>query len=101
MRRRRPLDKVRHAARSLDGSRAPVAPRESRDPDAGCMRERLINPTLETVRSRTEGWLDVERVPRGSMTQSKSGISKDDNLTYNERRSNVAQQGVPRGGAVL
>src|SRR6266702_8629287 len=26
-----------------------------------CMRKRLITPTVETVRSRGEGWLDVER----------------------------------------
>ncbi len=32
------------------------------------MRKRLISPTPETVRSRTEGWLDVERAATVEIT---------------------------------
>ena len=35
------------------------------------MRKRLITPTQETVRSRGEGWLDVERQPWSRTSEDK------------------------------
>ncbi len=35
------------------------------------MRKRLISPTLETVRSRTESWLDVERAATVEITSEE------------------------------
>src|SRR5947207_9127447 len=35
------------------------------------MRKRLITPTPETVRSRIEGWLDVERVATVEITSEE------------------------------
>jgi hypothetical protein len=35
------------------------------------MRKRLINPTLETIRSRSEGWLDVERAATVEITSEE------------------------------
>jgi hypothetical protein len=35
------------------------------------MRKRLINPTPETVRPRTEGWLDVERAATVEITSEE------------------------------
>jgi hypothetical protein len=35
------------------------------------MRKRLIRPTLETVQSRTEGWLDVERAATVEITSEE------------------------------
>jgi hypothetical protein len=35
------------------------------------MRKRLISPNLDTVRSRTEGWLDVERAATVEITSEE------------------------------
>ena len=35
------------------------------------MRKRLINRTLETIRSRSEGWLDVERAATVEITSEE------------------------------
>jgi hypothetical protein len=38
------------------------------------MRKRLITPTPENIRTRGEGWLDVERAPVVEVTSEDKGF---------------------------
>jgi len=55
------------------------------------MRKRLITPTTETVRSRGEGWLDVERAAVVEVTSEDDDSPVESAFVSGEARAGVRQ----------
>jgi hypothetical protein len=55
------------------------------------MRKRLITPTPETVRSRAEGWLDVERAAIVEITSEEKDFPVE-SISFRERRGAGARR---------
>ncbi len=61
------------------------------------MRKRLITPTPETVRSRGEGWLDIERAAIVEITSEEKDYPVEAALVSGEtRRRTWAANDPPR-----
>jgi hypothetical protein len=60
------------------------------------MRKRLISPTLETVRSRTEGWLDVERAATVEITSEEKEFPVESAFTSGEAQGWRAAEAGPQ-----
>jgi hypothetical protein len=60
------------------------------------MRKRLISPTLETVRSRTEGWLDVERAATVEITSEEKEFPVESAFASGEAQGWRAAEAGPQ-----
>jgi hypothetical protein len=60
------------------------------------MRKRLISPTLETVRSRTEGWLDVERAATVEITSEEKEFPVESAFVLGEAQGWRAAEAGPQ-----
>src|ERR1700688_1115100 len=60
------------------------------------MRTRLIIPTPETVRSRAESWLDVERVAVVEITSEEKGYPVESAFVSREMRGGRAAKPGPQ-----
>ena len=60
------------------------------------MRKRLITPTPETVRSRAEGWLDVERAAIVEITSEEKGYPVESAFVSGELRGWRAAEPGPQ-----
>ena len=61
-----------------------------------CMRKRLITPTPETVRSRIEGWLNVERVATVEITSEEKDYPVESVFAAGERQGWRAAEPEPQ-----
>ena len=67
-----------------------------------CMRKRLITPTPETVRSRAEGRLDVERAAIVEITSEEKDFSVESVFVSGETRGwRAAEPGLKRFDSCL
>jgi hypothetical protein len=60
------------------------------------MRKRLISPTLETVRSRTESWLDVERAATVEITSEEKEFPVESAFASGEAQGWRAAEAGPQ-----
>lgn len=60
------------------------------------MRKRLINPTLETIRSRSEGWLDVERAATVEITSEEKDFPVESAFASGEAQGWRAAEAGPQ-----
>jgi hypothetical protein len=60
------------------------------------MRKRLINPTLETIRSRSEGWLDVERAATVEITSEEKDFPVESAFASEEAQGWRAAEAGPQ-----
>jgi hypothetical protein len=60
------------------------------------MRKRLISPTLETVRARTEGWLDVERAATVEITSEEKEFPVESAFASGEAQGWRAAEAGPQ-----
>lgn len=60
------------------------------------MRKRLINRTLETIRSRSEGWLDVERAATVEITSEEKDFPVESAFASGEAQGWRAAEAGPQ-----
>ena len=60
------------------------------------MRKRLVNRTLETIRSRSEGWLDVERAATVEITSEEKDFPVESAFASGEARGWRAAEAGPQ-----
>jgi hypothetical protein len=60
------------------------------------MRKHLITPTTENIRSRSQGWLDIERAALGEFTSEDQAYPIESAFVSGEARAGARQRLVSK-----